>query len=133
MKFTLLVLGAPHSSQAPHSALQFATSAIAGGHAVQRVFFYNDGVHNGSAIHTTPQGEFDLTGAWQAFSQEHGVPLIACIASALRRGVVSQEEATRHEHPSSNLNEPTYSLNGLGELATAITDSDRIITFGGNL
>ncbi|UTW45834.1 sulfurtransferase complex subunit TusD [bacterium SCSIO 12696] len=130
MKFSLIVLGAPGSHQSAYSAFQFASAAVAGGHQIYRVFFYHDGVHAGSGLLTSPQGEPDLEQQWQQFSNEHHIELTVCIASALRRGIVDKVEAERYEYPASNLNEPYFRLQGLGELADAAIQSDRLITFG---
>lgn len=130
MKFSLIILGAPGSCQAPSSALHFASAAIEAGHQIYRVFFYNDGVHGGSQLLTPPQGEANISQQWQTLAEQQGIKLTVCIASALRRGLVNQQEAERHEYKNSNLNEPAYDLQGLGELADSALHSDRLITFG---
>ena len=130
MKFSLIVLGAPGSHQAAHSALQFANAAVAGEHQIYRVFFYNDGVHNGSQLLTPPQGEENIAEGWKALVENHGARLTVCIASALRRGIVDGEEAQRYNHSAANLDEPVFQLQGLGELADATQNSDQLITFG---
>ncbi|SDK15116.1 sulfurtransferase complex subunit TusD [Microbulbifer yueqingensis] len=130
MKFSLAVYSAPHSSQSAASALRFARALLAEGHELHRVFFYCDGVHNGSALAAPPQDEPDLLGAWQALQAEHGLDLVVCIAAAQRRGVLSESEARRLERPAANLAEG-FELAGLGQLADAVAQSDRLVTFGG--
>ncbi|MGS2722449.1 sulfurtransferase complex subunit TusD [Porticoccus sp. GXU_MW_L64] len=130
MKFSLIVLGAPGSHQAATSALNFANAALASGHQIYRVFFYHDGVHSGSQLLTPPQGEKTIRQGWKALKQQYNVHLTVCIASALRRGVVDSEEAERYDYNSGNLDEPDFKLQGLGELADAALQSDRLITFG---
>ncbi|MCV6605104.1 MAG: sulfurtransferase complex subunit TusD [Porticoccaceae bacterium] len=130
MKFSLIVLGAPGSHQAAASALRFASAAVSAGHQIYRVFFYHDGVHNGSQLLTPPQGEDNILEGWKTLAENHGARLTVCIASALRRGIVDGEEAQRYNYDNGNLDEPHFQLQGLGELADATQHSDRTITFG---
>lgn len=129
MKFSLAVYSAPHSSQSAASALRFARALLQQGHQLYRVFFYCDGVHNGSAIAAPPQDEADLVGEWQALQRDHQLDLVICIAAAQRRGVLSEREAERLEKPAANLAEG-FELAGLGQLADAVANSDRMVTFG---
>lgn len=130
MRYTLLVLEAPHTRSSSLAALRFAQAAIARGHTVSPVFFYGDGVHAASALATPPQDETDPTAAWRHFALEHGIELVACIASALRRGLLDDNERQRYQRPAANL-DPAFILSGLGQLATAALETDRTITFGG--
>lgn len=130
MKFSLAVYSAPHSSQAAASALRFARALLAQGHQLYRVFFYCDGVHNASALAAPPQDEADLVSAWQTLQRQHQLDLVVCIAAAQRRGVLNESEAARWEKPAANL-ATGFELAGLGQLADAAVNSDRLITFGG--
>ncbi|SHE66179.1 tRNA 2-thiouridine synthesizing protein D [Microbulbifer donghaiensis] len=130
MKFSLAVYSAPHSSQAAASALRFARALLREGHQLYRVFFYCDGVHNGSSLSAPPQDETDLLAGWQALQQQHQLDLVVCIAAAQRRGVLSDSEASRLEKPAANL-AAGFELAGLGQLADAVAQSDRLVTFGG--
>lgn len=129
MIFSLLVYGAPHSHQAAESAYRFAVSALNQGHGIHRIFFYGDGVHNGSALASPPQDECDLPARWQALAEQHELDLVVCIAAAVRRGVLDANEAQRYEKPGHNLR-AGFELSGLGQLAEAAIHSDRLITFG---
>ncbi|MEP1703053.1 MAG: sulfurtransferase complex subunit TusD, partial [Marinobacter sp.] len=88
--FTLVITGAPYSSQAPQTALAFARAVLANGHRIDRVFLYGDGVHLASALTSPPSDEVNWSQAWQDFLGSHDVAGFACIASALRRGIVDQ-------------------------------------------
>ena len=129
MQFTLVVYGAPHSAEGAATALRFARAVLDAGHTIFRVFFYGDGIHNGSALATPPQDEQDLLGQWQALQQAHQLDLTICIAAAQRRGVLSESEANRLEKPAANLAKG-FSLAGLGQLAEATALSDRLVSFG---
>lgn len=129
MIFSICVHSAPYSSQSSHSAYQFAKTLLTQGHQLYRVFFYQDGVHNATKLAAPPQDEIDLYSAWQKLAQDHQVDLVVCIAAALKRGLVNQEEANRYQKESNNLADG-FSLSGLGQLVDAAVNSDRLITFG---
>lgn len=130
MKFSLIVLGSPGAHQSAQTAYRFAKAAIDNGHTVYRVFFYHDGVHNGSLLCTPPQGESSLPEQWRSLSQQQDIDMVVCIASALRRGILNREQADRFSKPAANLDEPAFDLSGLGQLVDATENSDRILTFG---
>lgn len=127
--FSLAVYSAPYSTQASYSALRFAQALVSQGHKLLRVFFYQDGIHNSSALTCPPQDELNLVAAWQQLAKEHGVDLVVCIAAALRRGVLNEEEAGRYAKTSHNLIDG-FQISGLGQLVDAAVNSDRLISFG---
>jgi len=129
MKFSLAIFGAPYSSQAPETAYRFARAALAGGHEIYRLFFYLDGVHNASGAAVPPQDEINIPERWSVLIKEYDIDAVVCIAAALRRGVLDQEEAQRYEKPPLQLAEG-FVLSGLGQLIDAGIESDRLITFG---
>ncbi len=126
---SIAVYGAPFSSQASYSAYRFTCAALAKGHQVARVFFYQDGVHNATLLATPPQDEFDLCNAWRELKQQHQLDLVVCVAAALRRGVLNESEAKRHDKAGWNL-PPEFELSGLGQMVEAAALSDRFLTFG---
>ena len=130
MKFAIALFAAPHAPSA-RRALRFAQAALAGGHEITRLFFYQDGVHSGSHNVVTPQDEVDLSSEWRAFVSEQQLDGVVCIAAALRRGVLSADEAARHSRPAANL-APDWELSGLGQLHEAMQVADRLICFGGH-
>lgn len=129
MDFALAVHGDPASHQSSRTALNFATAALAAGHSISRVFFYHDGVHNGSALTVVPRDETDPAELWARLGREHGIDLVVCVASALRRGMLDEAEAERHERPHGNLR-PEFAISGLGQLVDSALCADRLITFG---
>ncbi|MDY6890976.1 MAG: sulfurtransferase complex subunit TusD [Pseudomonadota bacterium] len=130
MKFTLVVHCAPYQGAAADTALRFARALLAGGHELYRVFFYREGVHNASALASPPRDEHSLPLAWQRLAQEYQLDLVVCVAAALRRGILDENEAKRHEKPAANL-ASGFELSGLGQLSEALIQSDRVLTFGG--
>ncbi len=130
MIFSLAIYAAPYSSQASGTAYRFAAAVLANGHQLYRVFFYHDGVHNSSALMTPPQDEINLVLQWQQLSQDYNIDLVVCIAAALRRGILNEQEANRYDKPTFNLNQ-NFEISGLGQLVDAAVISDRLVTFGG--
>ena len=129
MNFTLVILGPPYASQAPETALRFATAALASGHKIYRLFFYHDGVHNASNLATVGQDEHNIPEHWRKIIEDEQIDSVVCIAAATRRGIVSVSEAQRHDKPCANLISG-QTLSGLGQLIDASLNSDRVITFG---
>jgi len=129
VKLSLMVLGAPGSSQASATAYRFANCAIEQGHSLYRLFFYHDGVHNGSNLIDPPQDEINQPHRWQILSEKNNIDMVVCVASAARRGIVDAAEAKRRALPGANLRNG-FDLSGLGQLVDATINSDRLITFG---
>ncbi|MEK9590675.1 MAG: sulfurtransferase complex subunit TusD [Gammaproteobacteria bacterium] len=128
MQFSLLIQGSPTSSQSLYSAYEFANAALAQGHRIQRAFFYQDAVLIGNKLVATPQDEFDIQSAWQALGKAHQIPLVLCVASCLRRGILDDREAERFEKSATSIAE-TFEIGGLGQLIDASLESERLITF----
>lgn len=129
MKFAIALFSPPHSP-ASRRALRFAEAVIAGGHDIVRLFLYQDGVHSASANVVAPQDEQDLAAQWRTFVMTHGLDGVVCIAAALRRGVLDEQEAQRHDRPAALLG-AGWSLSGLGQLHEAAQSADRLVCFGG--
>ncbi len=129
MKFSLAIYGAPYSSQASLSALRFTRAALDQGHDIYRLFFYGDGVHNGSSFAAPPQDRPQLPEAWQQLAEEHQIDMVICVAAALRRGILNPAEAERYQKSGDNLLSG-FEVSGLGQLLDASVHSDRLITFG---
>ena len=129
MIFSVTVLSAPYTDQSAFSAYKFVVAALSKGHSVKRVFFYGEGVLNANHLNTPPQDEINLHEAWKELASKHDIELIVCIASALRRGVLDQDESRRYEKKGYAMQTP-FILSGLGQLMDAAIDSNRLITFG---
>lgn len=130
MKFAIALFSPPHAP-ASRRALRFAEAAIAGGHEIVRLFFYQDGVHSAASNVVAPQDELDLTREWREFVTRNDLDAVVCIAAALRRGVLDDAEAQRYARPAANLHAP-WELSGLGQLHEATQQADRLICFGGH-
>ena len=128
LSYTLVVNGPVYGSQSARNAYQFAVALLKQGHKLHSVFFYQDGVSNGSCITVPANDEFDLASAWQKLADEHNVSLETCVAAALRRGVISTEEAERHQLRAANL-ATGFTQAGLGSLSEALLTQDRVVQF----
>jgi tRNA 2-thiouridine synthesizing protein D len=129
MKFAIALYSSAHAPSS-RRALLFAQAALAGGHEIVRLFFYQDGVHSTSSNVVTPQDELDIPAQWRDFVTNNQLDGVVCIAAALRRGVLNKEEAERYSRPAANLAAP-WDLSGLGQLHDAVQAADRLICFGG--
>ena len=125
--FALMVLGGS-ASQAQQSALNFARAAIAGGHRVLRVFFFGEGVAAGNAQAVPSPDTTGLAVQWAALAAKHGVDLVLCSTSAVRRGVLDGGEARRHDRAVSIA--PGFEIAGLAQWVEGCLLADRVLTFG---
>lgn len=129
MKFTIVIHTAPWSHQGSQTALRFCEAALKAGHSIYRLFFYYDAVHNSSTLAVPAQDEFDIPTAWQTLINEHDIDAVSCVSSALKRGILNEQEAKRYEKPAHNLM-AQVELSGLGQLVEATSASDRVVSFG---
>ena len=75
---------------------KFVKAAIEKGHDIFRVFFYHDGVNNGTRLGVPPQDDRNLTKEWSELAEKHGLDLVVCVAAAQRRGILDEDEMGRH-------------------------------------
>lgn len=129
MKFTVQVNEGPYQHQASDTAQLFIKAALEKGHEIYRVFFYHDGVNNGTRLTVPPQDDRNLQKGWTALAEEHGLDLVICIAAAQRRGIMDADEAKRQGLDADNI-APGFRISGLGQLIEGGIQSDRTIVFG---
>ena len=129
MKFGIVINEGPYTHQSSDSALQFVKAALDKGHEIFRVFFYHDGVNNGTSLGVPPQDDRNLTLEWSGLAEQHGLDLVVCVAAAQRRGVLDEDEMGRHGKSANNL-APGFRISGLGQLIEAGIQADRLVTFG---
>ena len=129
MKFGILVNEGPYTHQASDSAYLFAKAAIDQGHEIYRIFFYHDGVNNGTRLATPPQDDRHIPNRWSELAKEHNLDLVLCVAAAQRRGMVDPDEMKRNKKDADNIAD-NFRISGLGQLIEAGIQADRLITFG---
>ena len=118
MKFGILVNEGPFTHQASDSAYRFAVAALARGHEVFRVFFYNDGVYNSNRLAEPQADDRNLVGLWSKLAKENNIDLVVCVAAALRRGIKDE------------VLQDGFRISGLGQLVEAGMLADRLVVFG---
>jgi tRNA 2-thiouridine synthesizing protein D len=129
MKFGILVSEGPYTHQAADSAYQFAKAALEKGHEIYRIFFYHDGVNNGTRLTTPPQDDRNIVARWSEMAEKHNIDLVVCVAAAQRRGIADADEAKRNGKDADNI-APGFRISGLGQLIEAGIQCDRLVTFG---
>ncbi len=129
MKFGILVNEGPYNHQASDTAYQFTKAALEKGHEIFRVFFYNDGVNNGTRFGVPPQDDRNITKLWSELAEKHNLDLVVCVAAAQRRGILDADEAKRHGKDGDNI-APGFRISGLGQLIEAGIQADRLVVFG---
>ncbi len=129
MKFSVQINEGPYTHQASDTAYQFTRAALDKGHEIYRVFFYHDGVNNGTRLTTPPQDDRNITNRWSELAEKHDLDLVVCVAAAQRRGIVDAEEMKRNGKDADNI-APGFHISGLGQLIEAGIQSDRLMVFG---
>jgi len=129
VKFAVMVSEGPYTHQAADSAYHFIKAALAKGHEIVRVFFYHDGVNNGTRLTIPPQDERNIQVNWSTLGEEHDLDLVLCIAAAQRRGILDKNEADRQGKDADNI-APGFRISGLGQLIDAGIIADRLVEFG---
>ena len=124
-----MVSEGPYTHQASDTAYQFAKAALDAGHEIFRVFFYHDGVNNGTRLTTPPQDDRNIVIRWSELAKAHDLDLVVCVAAAQRRGIVDADEARRNGKDADNIAEG-FRISGLGQLIEAGIKSDRLVEFG---
>ena len=129
MKLGIVINEGPYTHQASDSAYQFTKAALAKGHEIFRVFFYHDGVNNGTRFTVPPQDDRNLQKLWSELAEEHKLDMVVCIAAAQRRGIMDENEAKRHGKDANNIADG-FRISGLGQLIEAGIQADRLVVFG---
>lgn len=129
MKFSLMISEGPYTHQASDSAYNFTKAALKKGHEIFRIFFYHDGVNNGTRLSTPPQDDRNIVNRWSELAEKHKLDLVLCVAAAQRRGIADADEARRNGKDADNI-APGFRISGLGQLIEAAILSDRLVTFG---
>ncbi|HEX20298.1 MAG TPA: sulfurtransferase complex subunit TusD [Acidiferrobacteraceae bacterium] len=129
MKFGIQINEGPYTHEASDTAYHFIKAALDNGHEIFRVFFYHDGVHNGTRLATPPQDDRNIVNRWTELAEKHDLDLVVCVAAAQRRGIADADEAKRNGKDADNL-APGFRISGLGQLIEAGVQSDRLLVFG---
>jgi tRNA 2-thiouridine synthesizing protein D len=129
MKFSILISEGPYTHQASDTAYNFTKAALEAGHEIFRIFFYHDGVNNGTRFTVPPQDDRNIQKRWSELADKHSLDMVVCIAAAQRRGIMDADEAKRQGIDGNNI-APGFRISGLGQLIEAGIQADRLVTFG---
>jgi tRNA 2-thiouridine synthesizing protein D len=129
MKLAVMINEGPYQHQSSDSAYNFVKAALDKGHEIFRIFFYHDGVNNGTRLTVPPQDDRNVVERWSALAKEHNLDLVVCIAAAQRRGLLDANEAKRNGKDADNIVEG-FRISGLGQLIEAGIQADRLVVFG---
>ncbi|WP_324031851.1 sulfurtransferase complex subunit TusD [Aeromonas caviae] len=128
LNFALLVTGPAYGTQTASTAYRFALSLVEQGHRLSHLFFYQEGVCNANGLHAPASDETDLVALWRELAIQQGIRIDVCVAAAMRRGVLDEQEAKGMGREYFNLEAP-FCLSGLGQLAEAALTADRFVQF----
>lgn len=145
LHYTIILTHSPNQLESNLSAQKLVAEIIGQGDSIDRIFFYQDACYIGLTTQIPGQGLQSSFQGWVDLHIEHSIPLQACIANSIRRGVLDKDEAQRYSgntlnnSQSQNITKKSasnlvqnlhqdFQLVGLGELAEACHSSDRIIT-----
>jgi len=103
MKFGILVNEGPYTHEASDTAYQFVKAALAKGHEIYRVFFYHDGVNNGTRLTVPPQDERNVVKRWSELAAQHKLDLVVCIAARLSEAYSSADLGGSSKYSSEKL------------------------------
>ena len=129
MKYSIMVNEGPYTHQASDTALQFCKAALEAEHEIFRVFFYHDGVNNGTRFTVPPGDDRNIQKEWSKLAETHEIDLAICIAAAQRRGIMDADEAKRQGIDGNNI-APGFRISGLGQLIEGGIIADRQLVFG---
>ena len=94
-RFLVFVTGSPFNSVNGQTALSFCEAAVALGHHVDQVFFYQQGVQQANSDIQNSSGEKLIIKQWADFSEQTKTPLNICVTASIKRGVIAQDDATQ--------------------------------------
>ncbi len=117
MKLGIMITEGPYQHEASDSAYQFAKAALAKGHEILRVFFYQDGVLNSTKLMEPQADDRHIQKQWSALATENGIEFIVCVAAAKRRGI------------NDTVTAEGFKIGGLGMLTELAIEADRVVEF----
>jgi len=120
VKYLVQINSSPYHGEAADTAYFFVAAALAKGHRILRVFFYQDGVYHALDQAAPPGDEPNKIQRWSELARLHGIDLVACSAAAMRRGVWKNQATPLAAG---------FRVAGLALLAEAMIEADRVLIF----
>lgn len=128
MNYALQINASPYGSKAGLCAYRFAKAALAKGHGIIQIFFYQEGIYHALRYALPPDDELNLTRAWTELAEQYGLDLLVCISAAQRRGVLGVDEA-RRQGVVDAIAADGFRIGGLGQWLEATQKADRVLFF----
>jgi len=128
MNYSIVINTSRQNVERHLSALALAKIICANPQNTLSLFFWQDGTDTALAYCQPPRNEISIQQRWISFAADHQIPLQVCIASSLRRGVLDNAEAKRHDAPMATAH-PSFEIAGLGALIEARCSADRNLQF----
>jgi tRNA 2-thiouridine synthesizing protein D len=94
---------------------RFASAAIALGHQIDHIFFYQQAVQVICPDLDLPSDEIDLVGRFCEFASAANIPLLYCATAAEKRGFTKAR--------------PGFTLAGLAEFGMRLSSADKLVQF----
>ncbi|WP_421134597.1 sulfurtransferase complex subunit TusD [Alteromonas sp. A079] len=126
--YSILVTSPPYYGDAALRMASFIDGVLDNGDTVDNVFFYGEGVHHCNQFAVQTGDEFYSYEYWTQLSSSHNTALLVCVTAAIKRGVVSVDEAKDNGVDGANLVAP-FQQAGLGEFFTALHACNRLVQF----
>lgn len=114
-RFVLYIQSDCFASPVLDDVQRFASAALALGHQIDHVFFYQQAVQAISPDVDLPSDEPDIVGRFCNFAAEQAIPLLYCATAAEKRGL--------------NRARPGFELAGLAEFGMRLHQADRVVQF----
>ncbi|AIF99058.1 sulfurtransferase complex subunit TusD [Alteromonas australica] len=126
--YSILITSSPYHGDCAQRALAFIDGLLANGDTLKHVFFYGDGVYHCNNMMLQSGNDFYVYGAWESLASTHNTQLLVCITAAVKRGIVSQQEAAENGISAVNLTAPFVQA-GLGEFFSELHQCERLVQF----
>ena len=128
MNYCFTVTAPPYLSENHETAFYVCEAVLSAGHSVSQIFFYADAVTIANTLTVPHQNETNWQQGWLELAAKYEFELIVCVAAALRRGVVNDQEAANNGLSAANCH-PGFIISGLGEWVTATALAERHLVF----
>ena len=108
----------------------FADALLTQEHSIHTIFFYGEGAGIGLSTRDL-NSTLDRTNLnWCSISEKGKTKLILCVSSALTQGVLDKTTSLQSKEFQENI-AAGFETGGLGSLVDAVSNSDRLMSFGG--
>ncbi len=113
--FVLYIQSDCYASPVLDDVQRFATAAIALGHQIDHIFFYQQAVQVICPEIDLPSDEEDVAGRFCDFASIQNIPLLYCATAAEKRGLLRAR--------------PGFTLAGLAEFGMRLANADKLVQF----